>query len=76
MESYRDHKSQIRNRIIGEVRELTIDKENEIREESFKKKHFRRSRDGYGQPPAYNEKYIATVSKLDVKFLCCSCNIE
>ena len=30
MESYRDHKSQIRNRTIGEVRELTVDKENEI----------------------------------------------
>ena len=37
MESYRDHKSQIRNRTIGEIRELTVDKENEIREESFKK---------------------------------------
>ena len=37
MESYRDHKSQIRNRTIGEVRELTVDKENEIREESLKK---------------------------------------
>ena len=37
MESYRDHKSQIRNRTIGEVRELTVEKENEIREESFKK---------------------------------------
>ena len=37
MESYRDHKSQLRNRTIGEVRELTVDKENEIREESLKK---------------------------------------
>ena len=37
MESYRDHKSQIRNRTIGEVRELTVEKENEIREERFKK---------------------------------------
>ena len=37
MESYRDHKSQIRNRTIGEVRELTVEKENEIREESLKK---------------------------------------
>ena len=37
MESYRDHKSQLRNRTIGEVRELTGDKENEIREESLKK---------------------------------------
>ena len=37
MESYRDHKSQIRNRTIGEVRELTVEKENEIQEESFKK---------------------------------------
>ena len=37
MESYRDHKSQIRNRTIGEIRELTVDKENEIREESLKK---------------------------------------
>ena len=35
MESYRDHKSQIRNRTIGEVRELTVEKENEIREESL-----------------------------------------
>ena len=33
----RDHKSQIRNRTIGEVRELTVEKENEIREESLKK---------------------------------------
>ena len=37
MESYRDHKSQIRNRTIGEVRELTVETENEIREESLKK---------------------------------------
>ena len=37
MESYCDHKSQIRNRTIGEVRELTVDKETEIREESLKK---------------------------------------
>ena len=37
MESYRDHKSQLRNRTIGEVRELTVEKENEIREESLKK---------------------------------------
>ena len=37
MESYRNHKSQIRNRTIGEIRELTVDKENEIREESLKK---------------------------------------
>ena len=37
MESYRDPKSQIRNRTIGEIRELTVEKENEIREESFKK---------------------------------------
>ena len=37
MESYRDHKSQIKNRTIGEVRELSVEKENEIREESFKK---------------------------------------
>ena len=37
MESYRDHKSQIRHQTIGEVRELTVDKENEIREESLKK---------------------------------------
>ena len=37
MESYRDHKSQIRHRITAEVRELTVDKENEIREESLKK---------------------------------------
>ena len=33
--SYRDHKSQIRNRITADVRELTIEKRNEIREESF-----------------------------------------
>ena len=32
-----DHKSQIRNRTIGEIRELAVDKENEIREESLKK---------------------------------------
>ena len=37
MESYQDHKSQLRNRTIGEVRELTVEKENEIREESLKK---------------------------------------
>lgn len=37
MESYRNHKSQIRNRTIAEVRELTVEKENEIREESLKK---------------------------------------
>ena len=37
MESYRDHKSQIRHRTIGEVRELTVEKENEIREESLQK---------------------------------------
>ena len=37
MESYRDHKSHLRNRTIGEVRELTVEKENEIREESLKK---------------------------------------
>ena len=37
MESYRDHKSQIRHRTISEVRELTVEKENEIREESLKK---------------------------------------
>ena len=37
MESYRDHKSQIRHGTIGEVRELTVEKENEIREESLKK---------------------------------------
>ena len=37
MESYRDHKSQIRNKITADIRELTVDKENEIREESFKK---------------------------------------
>ena len=37
MESYRDHKSQLRNRTIGEVRELTVEKENEIGEESLKK---------------------------------------
>ena len=37
MESYRDHKSQLMNRTIGEVRELTVEKENEIREESLKK---------------------------------------
>ena len=35
MESYRDHKSQIRNRITANIRELTVEKENEIREESF-----------------------------------------
>ena len=35
-ESYLDHKSQIRNRTIGEVRELTVEKESEIREESSK----------------------------------------
>ena len=29
MESYRDRKSQLRNRTIGEVRELTVEKENE-----------------------------------------------
>ena len=45
-----DQKSQIRNRITAEGRELTVEKENEIREESFKKRHFKRSRDGYGQP--------------------------
>ena len=37
MESYRNHKSQIRNRITADVRELTVEKENEIPEESFKK---------------------------------------
>ena len=37
MESYRDEKSKIRNRITADIRELTVDKENEIREESFKK---------------------------------------
>ena len=37
MESYRDHKSQIRNRTIGEGSELTVEKENEIREESLEK---------------------------------------
>ena len=37
MESYRNHKSQIRNRITADVRELTVEKENEIREESLKK---------------------------------------
>ena len=37
MESYRDHKSQLRNRTIGEIRELTVEKENEIRELSLKK---------------------------------------
>ena len=77
MESYRDHKSQLRNRTIGEIRELTVEKENEIREERLKKRHFKRSRDGYGQPPAYNEEY-ATISKLDayIKFnlICCSFN--
>ena len=37
MESYREHKSQIRHRITAEVRELTVEKENKIREESLKK---------------------------------------
>ena len=37
MESYRNHKSQIRNRITADVRELTVEKENEIREESLRK---------------------------------------
>ena len=37
MESYREHKSQIRHRITDEVKELTVEKENEIREESLKK---------------------------------------
>ena len=37
MENYREHKSQIRNRISADIRELTIDRENEIREESLKK---------------------------------------
>ena len=37
MESYRNHKSQIRNRITADVRELTVEKENETREESLKK---------------------------------------
>ena len=46
METYRDHKSQIRHRITAEVRELTVEKENEIREESLKKRHSKRSRDG------------------------------
>ena len=59
MESYRYHKSQIRNINIGEVRKPIVDKENEIREESFKKRHFKKSRDGYGQPPEYNEEYAS-----------------
>ena len=37
MESYREHKSQIRHRITDKVKELTVEKENEIREESLKK---------------------------------------
>ena len=37
MESYGTHKSQIRNRITAEIRELTVDKEEEIREEALKK---------------------------------------
>ena len=37
MESYREHKSQIRHRITDEVKELTVEKENGIREESLKK---------------------------------------
>ena len=80
MESYRDHKSQIRHRTIGEVRELTVEKENEIREESFKKRHSKRSRDGYDQPPPYDEEYTSTLNKVDayIKFnlICCSFNTE
>ena len=33
MESYRNHKSQIRNRITADVRELTVEKENKNQEE-------------------------------------------
>ena len=40
MESYRDLKSQIRNRITADVRDLTVEKESEIREESFLEKAF------------------------------------
>ena len=31
MKSYRDQKSQIRNRITADVKELTVEKDNEIR---------------------------------------------
>ena len=44
MDSYRDYKSQIRHRITAEIRELTVEKENEIREESFEKRDSPRSR--------------------------------
>ena len=44
MESYRNHKSQIRNRITADVRELTVEKENEIREESLKKAFYKANR--------------------------------
>ena len=37
MENYRVHKSQIKNRITAEVRELTVDRESEIQEEYLKK---------------------------------------
>ena len=48
MKSYRDHKSQIRHQTISEIRKLTVEKENKIREESLK--------NGYGQPPPYDEE--------------------
>ena len=37
IENYRLHKSQIINKTIGDVREITVKKEKEIREESLKK---------------------------------------
>ena len=71
MESYRDHKSQIRNRTIGEVRKRDSRRK-------FKKRHSKSSRDGYDQPPPYDEEYTSTLNKVDayIKFnlICCSFN--
>ena len=70
MESYRDHKSQIRHRITAEVRELTVEERKRDSRRKFKKRHSKRSRDGYDQPPPYDEEYSSTLNKVDayIKF--------
>ena len=71
MESFRDHKSQIRNRTIGEKRDSR---------RKFKKRYVKRSRNGYGQPPAYNDEYtsLSTAatcgSSINFNLICCSYN--
>ena len=68
MESYRDLKSQVRKRIRNE---LSSEREQEIREESEKKRIVERPKDGYEQPPEYSEAF-----RLAVYINCCSNNTE